>query len=203
MGKLVIFDLDGVLIESKNIHYDALATALTEVGFHISAEEQEAMNGLPTRIKLGLLTEHHGLSPALYEEITRIKQCETIAYYEKAIVRSPELITLMEDIAKLGIDIAVASNSIRQTLTVALTNLGIINKVGFFIGSNEVNRPKPHPEMYWNCMNFFNTDPAHTIIIEDSEVGFAGATRSGATLFKVASPSDLLNQRRTLIKTMS
>ena len=76
--KLVIFDLDGVLVDSRYLHYQALNDAL-DLKFKIGTEEHLARyDGLSTTRKLNMLTEEKGLPKEMHEEVWRLKQENTV-----------------------------------------------------------------------------------------------------------------------------
>ena len=83
------------------------------------------------------------------------------------------------------------SNSINKTVDKVLTNLGIKDCFDLILSNEDVDNPKPHPEMYWKCMMEFNSLPSQTVIIEDSPVGRKGASMSGANTMFVNKSSDL------------
>ena len=70
-----------------------------------------------------------------------------------------------------NIKIAVASNSIKETITLCLSKLGIIDFVDCILSNEDVKYPKPHPEIYWKTMSYFGCLPEETVIFEDSFVG--------------------------------
>lgn len=195
--KLVIFDLDGVLIDSKNIHFNALNKALDEFSIGDSKytiSKQEHINeydGLPTKRKLELLTAKKGLPSNLYEEIWDKKQFYTSLEFSKNINKDNELISYFNQLTDAGIKIAVASNSIRKTVKAVLISLGLIDYVDVFISNEDVTRNKPYPEMYWKCMTILGAIPATTVILEDSPVGKKGAMDSKANLISIDNRSDL------------
>jgi HAD superfamily hydrolase (TIGR01509 family) len=195
-NKLVIFDLDGVLIDSREIHFKALNQALNDVShkFVISWDEHlSKYDGLPTTKKLHLLTEHKGLPATFYQQIWVAKQRYTSAMYED-IEKNPELQGIFELLKMQGIQIAVASNSVRQTMVMALSRLGVMEQVDYFVSNEEVKHPKPFPEMYWKCMIALKTDTKNTVIIEDSHIGREGAIASGAHLIPVCNPSEVTHE---------
>lgn len=192
-NKLVIWDLDGVLIDSREIHFKALNLALMEVDhkFMISWDEHLAKyDGLPTTKKLHLLTEEKGFPVPLYQQVWTAKQRHTVELYE-GIQRSEELVSYFDQLRLHGIQIAVASNSIRQTLVMALSRLGVIEQVDFFVSNEDVKHPKPSPEIYWKCMMALRADTTHTVIIEDSHIGREGALASGGHLIPVRDQNDV------------
>ena len=197
MNKLIIFDLDGVLIESRELHYEALNSALTKVSpqFTISREEHlSTFDGLNTTRKLELLSERKGLDRKYFDQIWVDKQTATF----KLIKQFPKNIQLKEFFQQIhdqGIKIAVASNSVRETVKLALISIGVIEFVDYFVSNEDVNRTKPYPEMYWKCMTALNALPKTTVIIEDSHIGRQGAIDSGAHLVPVRNSFDLTEDK--------
>ena len=118
MNKLVIFDLDGVLIESRELHFESLNSALAEQGsnFVISREERLGkFDGLNTTKKLQLLTEIKGLPTTLYNVIWQRKQDLTFELLKKFQINQ-KLIDICKRLKSLDYKIAVASNSIRESV---------------------------------------------------------------------------------------
>lgn len=192
MNKLIIFDLDGVLLDSREIHYAALNLALAPHQIFISKEEHlSKYDGLPTTKKLELLTKEKGLGKEHHNSIWSLKQKHTILLYNQ-IQRSEQLCEFMKMIRAHGIKIAVASNSVYMTLAVAVVKLGVIEYLDYCVSNQDVDRPKPYPEMYWKCMAAVDALPKSTVIIEDSHIGREGALNSGAHLIPVTDTQDLL-----------
>jgi HAD superfamily hydrolase (TIGR01509 family) len=192
-NKLIIFDLDGVLIESKLMHFQTLNFALNKVDakFVIDYEEHlRIYDGLPTYKKLNMLTTTKNFPVDQHQFVRDQKQVFTIEWVKK-LDRDDRIINLLTVLKKHNNSIAVASNSLRETVKHSLLSLGIMHLVDYYASNQDVSRPKPHPEMFWKCMTALDFIPMHTVIIEDSPVGKQAATASGAHLICVNSPSDL------------
>lgn len=192
-NELIIFDLDGVLIDSGLNHYQSLNNALSKINskYVITYDEHVSIyNGLSTTSKLELLSINKGLNQELFNQIWFDKQSETAKFFDN-IVRNDNLINFFKYIITNNIKIAVASNCIRKSVRTALTNLGVFEYVDFFISNEDVAHSKPHPEMFWKCMTELTAVPSSTIIFEDSTVGKEAAMHSGATLIPIINPSDL------------
>ncbi len=196
-NKLVIFDLDGVLIESRELHYEALNDALRKVGneFVITREEHLSLyDGLNTTKKLEMLSEKKGLDRKYFNQIWQDKQVATF----NLIRQFPKNNKLRQMFAKLssnGIKIAIASNSIRETVKLALLSIGVMEYVDYYVSNEDVKRTKPYPEMYWQCMTALNVLPKNTVIIEDSHIGRQGALDSGGHLVPVKDSHDLTMEK--------
>jgi HAD superfamily hydrolase (TIGR01509 family) len=195
MIKLIIFDLDGVLVEAKKIHYDTLNTALWEIAQSnkyviTEAEHLSIYDGLKTNQKLELLTKNKGLAPNTYETVWNRKQELTI---EAISELQPDLekIELFKELRNRGYKLAVASNSIRRSVLVMLAKIGIIEFMDLIISNEDVKNSKPHPEMYWKGMSMMGVLPEETLIVEDSPHGLLAASRSRANVLRVDNTSDL------------
>jgi HAD superfamily hydrolase (TIGR01509 family) len=182
--KLVIFDLDGVLVEAKNIHFDALNDALGEE-FSISWNEHlSTYDGLKTNQKLDMLSDRKGLPKSLHTEIWNKKQKITLQKL-KQLEPSDVLIELMDSLVESGYKIAVCSNSIRKTVLTVLSKLGIMEYMDLIISNEDVKNSKPHPEMYWKAISIMSCLPEETLIVEDSPYGLLAASRSKSHILRV------------------
>jgi beta-phosphoglucomutase-like phosphatase (HAD superfamily)/dTDP-glucose pyrophosphorylase len=193
MSKLVIFDLDGVLIDSRELHYDALNDALRKVDekFVITREEHlSKYDGLNTTRKLKMLTEQKGLPVSVYDQVWKDKQDATFNLV-RGFCKEYLLQTIFRQIKARGYKIAVASNSIRETVKLSLLSIGVMDEVDYFVSNEDVTRAKPYPEMYWKCMTALDALPKNTIIVEDSHIGRQGALDSGAHLLAVENAKEV------------
>ena len=188
MIKLVIFDLDGVLVETKDIHFNALNLAIEAIAgskYIISIDDHlKIFDGLKTSQKLEMLSRDRGMPRSAHEDIWKKKQALTLELLED--IKPKKHIT---DTIRLLISqnkkIACCSNAIRKTVLTVLAKLEIIQFFDLVISNEDVVNAKPHPEMYWQAMSKFNVLPEETLIIEDSPHGLLGATRSGAEVLRV------------------
>ena len=194
MTKLIIFDLDGVLVEAKQIHYDTLNQALKEIDEKYVITEAEHLSiydGLKTTQKLELLTKNKGLHTDFYDDTWYRKQHLTI---EAISQLQPDLqkIEMFKELRNRGYKLACASNSIRRSVLVMLAKIGIIEYMDLIISNEDVKNAKPHPEMYWKAMSMMSVLPEETLIVEDSPHGLLAASRSRANVLRVDNPKDLV-----------
>ena len=194
MIKLIIFDLDGVLVEAKEIHFETLNTAIKEVAgseYVISLNEHySTYDGLKTNQKLELLTKNKGLSTEHYTEIWDKKQEYTIDQISN-LKHDERLIDIFKRLRADGYKLACASNSIRRSVLVMLSKIGIIEYMDLILSNEDVKNSKPHPEMYWKSMSMMGVLPEETLIVEDSPHGLLAASRSRANVLRVNNPTDL------------
>jgi HAD superfamily hydrolase (TIGR01509 family) len=193
MTNAFIFDLDGVLIDSKEIHFDALNLALSEINssYVISKEEQAlTYEGLSTKAKLDILSYSKGLPKEFHNVIWEKKQIYSSEMFQ-VFDKDQELINLFKLIKSFNIKIGVASNAIRETVVGSLKSLGVYRLIDYALSNEDVSNPKPNPEIYKTMMSLLGSSPETTIIFEDSEIGQAAAKASLAKLFPVTEREDI------------
>ena len=189
MLKLILFDLDGVLIDTKWIHFHCLNQALGE--YRITEEDHiNIYDGRKTTQKLEMLTARKGLPIDRYKEIYDVKQSLTIKEIVKIQPRQ-YIVDLFKKLVADGYDIGVCSNSIRRTVLTALAKSELMEYLSIIISNDDVKNPKPHPEMYWKAMSMMGCLPEETVVVEDSPQGLAAAHRSQANVIRVSSPEDV------------
>ena len=182
--KLIIFDLDGVLVEAKNIHYEALNEALGDKYAISWNEHLSTYDGLKTTQKLDMLSEKKGLPIDIHSDIWENKQQLTLDKL-RALKPNVDLIQTMNLLVSEGYKIAVCSNSIRKTCLTVLSKLGIMEFMDLVISNEDVKNSKPHPEMYWKAISMMSCLPEETLIIEDSPYGLLAAARSKSHILRV------------------
>lgn len=197
MIKLIVFDLDGVLVDIRDIHYQALNEALESIDpkYVIPKEEHLSMyDGISTKKKLEKLTQEKGLPKEEYETIWKRKQFATQAFLQLLPIDT-RLQQVLKQLKSDGYILAVASNSIRETVKIALLRTGLIEYIDYFYSNEDVRFPKPNPEMYYKCMIKSGVSAKDTLIIEDSKVGRESVLSSGAFLLPVTESSDVTYEK--------
>lgn len=194
--KAVLFDMDGVLIDARDWHYDALNRALDCFGMAIQRDEHLAVyDGLPTRRKLELLSVSRGLPRPLHSFLNDLKQqytmeivysrCRPVFQHQFALSR------LRQD----GYRLCVCSNSIRATVNLMMKLAALDGYLEFQMSNEDVAKAKPDPEMYTTSIRRFGLTPEECLIVEDNEHGIKAARASGAHVMMVAGPLDVTYAR--------
>lgn len=190
--KAVLFDLDGVLVNMPDGHYEALNKALGLFGVKIEKDEHHAQfNGLPTRKKLEELERQGRLPPGLREMINSIKQKYTKDLIPHHCPPDYSKIILLTHLKNNGFLLGCCSNSIKETLHLMLKSAHIFDFFDIVIGNDEVKNPKPHPEMYHLACKKLGVREQDCVIIEDSPHGIAAAKASGAIVYEVRNCEDV------------
>jgi len=196
--------MDGVLVDIKNMHFDTLNEALRNYDpkFSISYEEHIAKyDGLKTKDKLHILTAEKNLPPQSYDTIWKDKQKATIKYV-RTLKQNTIIYSTLKTLKEQGYILAVASNSIRDTVKHVLVSTGYIDHIDFFYSNDDVARSKPDTEIYLKCMIRAGIAPKETVILEDSPVGIHGAEMSGAHVIQIKNTSDINNNLISRINNM-
>lgn len=181
--KLVLFDLDGVLVDTVNLHHQALNMALSHYSskYVINESVKHIFDGKKTIEKLDILSETQDLPLHLHHNIKQLKN----NYYEKLIerlVKNQTIINICHTLSKKYI-LGVCTNSDKNCAETCLKKVGIFNFFKFILTSEDVIHAKPHPEIYVKAMDLAKIDPSDTLIIEDSIQGIEAAHRSKAKVF--------------------
>lgn len=193
--RLICFDLDGVLADSRELHYVALNKALDEINpaYSVSREEHlSTYDGLPTSKKLKMLSESKGLPEILHKQIWERKQYYTRDAIWETTRENYDLREMLKALRAIyEVKLACCSNSIRSNIVALLDASGILGQFEYIVSNEDVKHPKPHSEMYLQAMIACGVNPKETLIVEDSHIGRTAAINSGAHLCAVRNPDDV------------
>lgn len=188
----VLFDMDGVLIDAREWHYEALNRALDLFGMEISRYDHlVTYNGLPTRTKLEMLTMERGLPEGLQEFINELKQAYTmdIVYAKcRPMFRHQYAISRLKN---AGYRMAVCSNSVKQSVEAMLQRADLLHYFEFFLSNQDISKSKPDPEIYLTAMKRMNVRPDECLVVEDNHNGIKAARASGANILCVTDVSEV------------
>jgi len=185
--KAVLFDLDGVLVDACDWHYEALNRALYKVvRYEIPREEHlSTYNGLPTLVKLKMLSEKGIINNHDFERISNLKQKLTLSVIDESCHLDYSKISLMNRLKREGYKLGCVTNSIEKTAKLMLKKSGVLPFMDCVISNEHVLNSKPHPEGYITAMVLLNSLPSDTIIVEDSDKGLKAAMQTGSKVIKV------------------
>jgi len=192
MIKAIIFDMDGVLIDAKEWHYEALNRSLKLFGYEISRYDHlTTYDGLPTSKKLEMLSVQDDLPHKLHRFINEMKQQYTIELVRSLCRPRFKHEYALSKLKASGYHLAVASNSIRNTVELMMENAGLTPYLNFMLSNEDVERPKPHPDIYVKAMQKLDLSPEECLIVEDNEHGIRAARASGAHVMVVGDVDDV------------
>lgn len=200
MIKAILFDMDGVLIDAKDWHYEALNRALEHFGYTISLESHlSTFDGLPTRQKLRMLSSSRGLPEGLHDFLNALKQAYTleISYQRCKPVFNHQY--ALSHLKKDGYKLAVCSNSVRQSIEAMMRLSSLSTHLDLIVSNQDVEKGKPDPEIYFKAMQSLKVEPNECLILEDNEHGIQAAIASGGHLIKIGVPDDVTYQAITTL----
>jgi beta-phosphoglucomutase-like phosphatase (HAD superfamily)/dTDP-glucose pyrophosphorylase len=190
--KAIIFDLDGVLVDTKMLHFNSLNKSLKKnnINYTISySDHLKTFDGLPTSEKLKILLKKNKINKKQIKNITRIKNIETQKGLKK-IKFNKKIYAVFSSLSK-KYKLAIATNAVKSTLDTCILNLKLKKFLSFQISNKEIIYPKPHPEIYLRCFLSLRIKPSEAIIIEDSHYGRQAALQSGGNLLPIKKKSEL------------
>ena len=193
MIKLIIFDLDGVLVDTKKIHYDALNFALEKfksekISF---TDHLKIYDGLPTSKKLQILYRKKKIIKSNFSKIKKYKQYLTKKLLKESLKEDKKLIKIFEYLKKKNYKIGIATNAVKETLNICLSKLKISKFIDLKFSNEDIKNSKPNPEIYLKMFIHFGLYPSETLIFEDSHYGREAAITSGAKLYPVKYIDDI------------
>ena len=196
--RAIIFDLDGVLVDATEWHYNALNRALALFGYTITRYEHlTSYNGLPTRKKLEMLSVTKGLPRGLHRLLNAVKQKYTRQEILQNCVPAFEKELMVRQLRRDGLRLAVCSNSIRDSVQLMLDGSAVLDAFEFFVSNEDVQRPKPDPEMYLVALERLGIKPDEAVVVEDAEPGVHAAHNAGTHVCRVAGYEEVTYARIT------
>lgn len=190
--KAVVFDMDGVLIDAREWHYEALNIALEVFGFQINREiHVSLLNGLPTREKLEYLTKNQNLPKMLHSLISALKQSATKRIASQLCYPNQNHLLMLSQLQKNKIRIGVATNSITETTHLMLSLAGVFDFMDVVLTNEDVLLAKPHPDVYLKAAHLLKCNPWEVLVVEDHEYGVQAALEAGCEVLRINSPQEL------------
>ena len=190
----LFFDLDGVLVNTRELHFESFRDAVQEVcpSYSLSwADHVCELDGLSTRAKLQKLREKGLLNQEESETVWKRKQELTEQRLPFVIQPNRVLRQTLEALRQKGYRIVCVSNSLRKTVKTTLEALGILDIFEAYYGNDDVREPKPSPEIYTYAFQQTNLSPKDVLIVEDSPPGRQAAYASGAFVLEVEKAEDI------------
>lgn len=179
MLKAVIFDMDGVLVDSEPLHMDVNLVIHKELGIEIPPEEYKKFIGVSNLYKWTTIKEKYHLDLSI-EEIVKEERKRVVEYIGKNLKESiPGVKELIYGLKSKGVKLAVASSSSRSLINTILKNTGLTDVFSYIISGEEVQRSKPSPDIFLKAAEGLSADPGECAVFEDSKNGTIAAKAAG------------------------
>jgi HAD superfamily hydrolase (TIGR01509 family) len=180
----VIFDLDGLLLDSERVYERVTREALAAMGFEMSATFYGAIMGLPGTECDAMLRKTFGAgfcSETFKQRFLALaKPC-----FEAGVPLKAGALELLDDLDRLGIAKAVATSSERRALEIKMRGAGIRERFSVVVTRDDVERGKPHPDAFLSAARGLGARPRHCVALEDSHNGVRAAHAAGMSTVMV------------------
>lgn len=190
MLKAVLFDMDGVIIDSEPYHYQVEMSVMRDLGLSVSREEYLSWAGTTSRTMYGLLKERHGLKPSV-EELYTLNQERYMAYLRSLPELStvPGALGLIRRLSAAGLPLALASSSPLPQIRYVLDRLELTALFPVVASGDEVPGGKPEPDIFLLAARRLRLPPESCLVIEDSTHGVRAARRAGMRCVGLDNPN--------------
>lgn len=183
----VVFDNDGLLLDTEEAWTRAEQRLFAALGREFTLEHKRILIGSSRTLaaaKLEAILERAGEGEALMDELLRLVMEEALA----GVAPRPGARRLLQRLGDAGVPLAVASNSERQFVERTLSSAGLFPAGPFaaVVSANDIDRPKPAPDIYLEACRLLGVAPAGAVALEDSPIGVASAAAAG--MFVIAVP---------------
>lgn len=171
--KAIIFDMDGVIINSEPVHFEVEQELLEKLGGKMSKEAHVAFVGTTDHYMWSTLKEQFNLEPAV-EKIIKMKKEMFIEKFDE-IELMDNFKELMLSLYNEGYPMAIASSNNRKIVNKVVEKFGLSNYMNFIISGEEVHKGKPDPEIFLTAAKKINVNPKCCLVIEDASNGVKAA----------------------------
>ncbi len=203
MIKAVIFDLDGVIVDTAHYHYLAWKRLAKELGFDLTLEQNELLKGVSRMRSLEIILDLGGieLSEAEKERIANKKNGWFVEYVNEMKPEEifPGVKELLKSVRSKGLKVGLASSSKNAHAVVNLLN--IENEFDAIVDGTMIIHSKPDPEIFLLAASKLGVVPAECVVFEDAEAGVEAALAAGMKCVGVGSPEQLGKANLVVAKT--
>ncbi len=180
----VVFDLDGVLVNSEEVAWAAWARALAQHGYELTAEDRVLQTGETREGNLAYFGDRAAIA-----ELERFEEAlghDMRAAFDEHLVAYDDARRVLEALAARGVPIGVASNGGREGVEHRLAATGLRHHVAVVVSKDDVERPKPAPDPYLEACRRLGAPAVRTVGVEDSTHGVRSARDAGLGVLAVA-----------------
>ncbi|MDR2654732.1 MAG: HAD family phosphatase [Oscillospiraceae bacterium] len=178
MIKGIVFDMDGLMIDSERLAGEALKQAMREQNLTYREEIRNSAIGRNAFVVDEIYCRAFGAEKAIIVR-ARMKEIISAYYQENGVPVKKGLYELLDFLETLGIKKAVASSSKRATIENLLSAIGVLGRIDAYIGGDETHKGKPDPEIFLKACERLSIAPKEALVLEDSVAGVAAAVNGG------------------------
>ena len=179
-----LFDMDGLLLDTEAIYIEAMEQAARSLGREMALDFCHSMVGVPEHECSLMIAAYYGEDFSIEEFRARFYGLLR-GLLETGIPLKPGVVELLDFLAGRGLPLAVATSSARKTAERHLSHAGLLDRFTALATRDDVERAKPHPDLYLEAARRLGIAPERCIAFEDSNVGLEAAHAAGAMAFMV------------------
>ena len=180
----VVFDLDGLLVNTEDLYQHVGTEMLRRRGHAFDGDLLDAMMGRPQKVALQVMIDWHKLSDTVEMLAAETKEIFQ-SLLDSRLEPMPGAVALVEDLVGRGLPRGVATSSGPDFAHDVLGRVGLLDRFGFVLTSVDVTHGKPHPEIYETAARLLGVVPGRMLVFEDSAIGCAAAVAAGAVAVAV------------------
>jgi HAD superfamily hydrolase (TIGR01509 family) len=192
----VIFDMDGVLVNSEPFYIEVEQTNFRQLGLEISEEEHQTYQGTATDRMWQLIKERHGIEHQV-DELVKMTNSLVTPYFKslEKMDPMPGVEKLILNLKGKGIPLALASSSYVDVIEIILQKTGLKKYFDVVVSSQMAGASKPEPDIFLLAAQKLGAQPEKCVVIEDSTNGIAAAKRAGMYCIAFAGPGSELQDQ--------
>lgn len=192
----VIFDMDGVLVNSEPHHVELEKENFRKLGLTIHNDEHKTYQGTATEHMWKTIKKKHGLKQSV-EELVKMTNSMVTPYFSALpeIETMPGVEKLIKKLRDSKVPLALASSSFPEVIAIVLQKTGLHAYFDVVVNSLQAGASKPQPDVFLLAANKLNVDPAKCVVIEDSTNGILAAKSAGMYCIAYAGPGSELQDQ--------
>ena len=192
--KAIIFDLDGVIVDTAVFHYQAWKKLANSMGFDLTETQNERLKGISRLESLDILLEIGKTDAISDEEKQQLATSKNEWYRENILKMTPKDIlpgvkNFLQELKKAHYKIAIGSSS--KNAGTILERIGLENYFDAVVDGTKITRSKPDPEVFLKGARELNISPEQCLVFEDAESGIEAAKNAGMKTIGVGKPENL------------
>ena len=178
--KAVLFDMDGVLVDSETYYMEGTYKWMKELGFKGTYRDVCQVIGTTMEVTYQMIEKMLD-SQYTIEQLTKVNEQYFLVDHPMQYkqIMNPDLMDLLNEIKSRGYRCAVCSSSPKETIDQALSECGITSYFDYVVSGEQFTQSKPHPEIYLHASEILNVEVDQCLVIEDSSMGIEAGKNAG------------------------
>ena len=192
----VIFDMDGVLVNSEPFYVEVEQKNFRQLGLFISSEEHQTYQGTATDRMWQLIKERHGIVQTVEDLVEMTNNLVTPYFHSlEKMEPMPGVGNLIEKLKEKGVPLALASSSYADVIEIILQKTGLKKYFDVVVSSQMAGASKPEPDIFLLAAEKLGIQPEKCLVIEDSTNGIKAAKTAGMFCVAFAGPGSELQDQ--------